>query len=55
MRHCDQLILMDQGQVKATGSFEQLAEDEPMFIRMIETATINSDNSSTEETEPEDA
>jgi ATP-binding cassette, subfamily B, bacterial PglK len=43
IRDCDMLIFMDQGSVRATGSFEELAENEPGFLRMIELAAIQSD------------
>jgi len=43
VRHCDLLILMDQGRVRATGSFDEMAAQEPEFFRMIEIASIKID------------
>jgi ATP-binding cassette, subfamily B, bacterial PglK len=34
VRNCDRLVFLEDGRVKATGSYEQLASEEPAFARM---------------------
>lgn len=34
VRNCDRLVFLEEGRVKATGSYEQLASEEPAFAHM---------------------
>ena len=36
VRHCDQIILMEEGSIRSAGTFEELAKTDPEFHKMIE-------------------
>ena len=44
VRHCDKIVIMDKGKVVDHGTFEDLAERNPLFQNMIELASVSSDD-----------
>lgn len=42
VRHCDQVVILEEGRVRAIGTFAELAESDEYFARMVSLGSLNS-------------